>query len=95
MRRLVQACLLLAAATASTGCFVNQYSADPVRRYNQLFAQSSDLMLIEDDIERFWMLDQPSNLTPFRYYGLAPFNQVRRFKMAPEERGGFESRFLK
>lgn len=62
----------LAAATAlsSVGCFINMYSADPIRRYRQLFYQSEDLRLIEDDIERFWMIDQPTQLSLKRYSGM-------------------------
>ncbi|MFO0945840.1 MAG: hypothetical protein U1D30_07840 [Planctomycetota bacterium] len=62
--------LLALLATTSSGCFINEYSADPIRRYRQLFFQSEDLRLIEDDMERFWMLDNPSNLSPKRYHGL-------------------------
>lgn len=63
---------VLAAATAmsSVGCFLNMYSSDPIRRYRQLFFQSEDLRLIEDDIERFWMVDQPTQLSLKRYSGM-------------------------
>jgi hypothetical protein len=47
------------------------YSSDPVRRYRQLFNQSEDLRLLEDDLERFWMVDQPSHLSLKRYHGQA------------------------
>jgi hypothetical protein len=62
--------LLLSAALSSTGCFMNMYSPEPVRRYRQLFFQSEDLRHIEDEIERFWMIDQPSALSFKRYSSL-------------------------
>ena len=94
MRRLFAVGVLVAAAVSSTGCFYNMYSADPIRRYQQLFNQSSDLMLIEDEVERFWQVDLPSNLTPYRYHGFS-LATPRRFRMSASERPGFETRFLK
>lgn len=70
MRRSVQSCVLAAvAAVGMSGCFINMYSSDPIRRSRQLFNQSEDLRLIEDDWERFWMVDQPSHLSLKRYHG--------------------------
>lgn len=78
MRRNLVLGLLAVLAASSSGCFVNQYSADPIRRYRQLFFQSQDLALIEDDWELFWMLDQPSQLSELRYNGLgAPQARTR------------------
>jgi len=54
---------------ASTGCAHAIFSADPVRRNNQLLNKSEDLRLIQDEWERFWMLDQPSHMTPYRTHG--------------------------
>lgn len=72
MRRvLLSGVLAMLAATSSSGCFLNMYSSDPIRRYRQLLFQSQDLRLMEDDIERFWMIDQPSNLSLKRYNGMA------------------------
>lgn len=93
MRRLLPACLL-GLALLSTGCFINQYSSDPIRRYQQLFYQSQDLRLIEDDVERFWQLNQPSQLSLRRYNGLGD-PEARRFRLSRQDRGGFEARFLK
>lgn len=70
MRRRSFLGLIALLAASSSGCFVNEYSADPIRRYRQLFFQSQDLHLMEDDVERFWMLDNPSTLSPKRYNGL-------------------------
>lgn len=70
MRRVFAGLLVLVTAVSSSGCFLNMYSADPLRRYRQLFFQSEDLRLIEDEIEHFWMIDQPSALSLKRYSGL-------------------------
>ena len=96
MLRIFGVGLLIAAATGSVGCFWNMYSADPIRRYNQLFNQSVDLMLIEDEVERFWQVDQPTNLSPYRYNGFAFGTPLpRKFRFSQTERPGFETRFLK
>lgn len=80
MRRVFMMGLLTVLTTiSSTGCFVNMYSTDPVRRYRQLFFQSEDLRLLEDDMERFWMIDQPSNLSDKPYHGFGKPAARRRF----------------
>jgi len=53
----------------STGCVHAIFSSDPVRRNQQLIYQSENLRLIKDEWERFWMLDQPSHMTPYRTHG--------------------------
>lgn len=71
MRRVFLTCLLgIVTASSTAGCFLNMYAAEPIRRYRQLFFQSQDLALMEDDMERFWMIDQPSQLSLKRYNGL-------------------------
>ncbi|MCL2742431.1 MAG: hypothetical protein FWE67_01120 [Planctomycetaceae bacterium] len=54
---------------SSTGCLVPMYSGDPKRRNKQLLYNSENLRLIHDEWERFWFLDQPSHLTPYRTHG--------------------------
>ena len=65
--------LLLAAAVmvsfANTGCFVNQYSSDPMVRMEQQLIDSENLRHAHDEWRRFWMNDQPSHLTPYRIHG--------------------------
>src|SRR5829696_9875394 len=91
MRRVVQLCLLAVVSAGGTGCFWNQYSSDPIRRYQQLYHESQNLRLIEDDIERFWMLDQPSQLSLRRYNGFgAP--EARSYRISRQDKGGFETR---
>ena len=69
MRRLCLLMLLCLATSTSVGCIIPAYSADPQRRSRQLLHTSEDLRLLMDDWERFWMLDQPSHLTPTRNHG--------------------------
>jgi len=45
------------------------YSGDPVKRTDQLIFTSEDLRNILMEWERFWFLDQPSHLTPYRVHG--------------------------
>jgi hypothetical protein len=81
MRRVILAGLIaLATATSTTGCFVNQYAADNVRRYRQLFFQSEDLRAIEDDMDLFWQLDAPSQLTHRMYHGFGSPAARSRFR---------------
>jgi len=58
--------LLLA---TGTGCILPIYSADPVRRTQQLIFTSENLRLILDEWERIWFLDQPDHMTPYRTHG--------------------------
>ena len=53
----------------SSGCVHAIFSGDPVRRNNQMLMKSEDFRQIHDEWERFWMLDQPSHMTPYRTHG--------------------------
>lgn len=70
MRRLVCG-LLLSAALISTnvGCILPAFSGSPERRARQLLATSENMRLLLDEWERFWLLDQPSHLTPYITHG--------------------------
>ena len=96
MRRVwITGLLAVVTATSSAGCFLNMYSADPIRRYRQLFYQSEDLRLLEDDLERFWMIDQPSQLSLKRYHGLgAPAADSTRW-LTSKEREELRDRSLR
>ena len=61
--------LLGFALLGSTGCIHSIFSGDPGRRDTQLIHSSEGLRLIQDEWERFWMLDQPSHMTPYRTHG--------------------------
>ena len=54
---------------SSAGCFVNQYSSDPMVRMEQELIDSENLRQMHDEWRRFWMNDQPSHLTPYRIHG--------------------------
>ncbi len=68
MRRWLCAALLLG-SLASTGCILPMYSANPSRRAEQLVNTSEDLRLMLQEWERFWQIDQPSHMTPYRVHG--------------------------
>lgn len=69
MRRLLFSALLGLTLFSNVGCLIPAYSPQPVRRTRQLIFTSEDLRAILDEWERFWFLDQPSHLTPFRVHG--------------------------
>ena len=69
MRKVLLATLLGLSLGSSIGCLIPAYSADPVRRTQQLIYTSENLRLFLDDWERVWLLDQPSHLTPNRVHG--------------------------
>ncbi len=69
MRRLLLALACGLLVTTTVGCIIPAYSADPVRRTQQLIFTSENLRLILDEWERLWMLDQPDHMTPYRTHG--------------------------
>ncbi len=64
---LALACGMLLGTTA--GCIIPAYSADPVRRTQELMFTSENLRLILDEWERMWFLDAPDHMTPYRTHG--------------------------
>ncbi len=46
-----------------------RYAAFPPKRVEELLVDSENLRQAGDEIERFWFLDQPSHMTPFRTHG--------------------------
>jgi hypothetical protein len=69
VRRTLQTAILALTLLGTTGCFVPIYSAIPERRVQQLLFTSEDLRNIIDEWERFWLIDQPSHLSPVRVHG--------------------------
>ena len=73
MKRSLAALTLAAAVLAlGDGCApvpLPRYAAYTPKRVEELLNDSENLRLIGDDWERFWFLDQPSHLTPFRAHG--------------------------
>ena len=55
--------------STAVGCMIPAYSADPVRRTQQLMFTSENLRLVLDEWERIWFLDQPDHQTPYRTHG--------------------------
>jgi hypothetical protein len=73
MRKVVLALFLAwGALAAGPGCApvpLPHYAAQPQRRVEQLLVDSENLRQAGDEWNRFWFLDQPSHLTPFRTHG--------------------------
>ena len=69
MRKAVYLLLAATLLATSTGCIIPMYSADPIRRAQQLIYTSEDLRAITDELERIWFLDQPSHMKPYRTHG--------------------------
>ncbi|MCS7046198.1 MAG: hypothetical protein NZO58_07570 [Gemmataceae bacterium] len=69
MRRLVLAAVIGFGFLANSGCIINQYSSDPNDRMQELLNESENLRQIQGEWRRFWMIDQPSHLTPIRVHG--------------------------
>jgi hypothetical protein len=69
MRRHVLPALLGAVLLVNSGCMLNIWSGDPVRRTREMMNVSEDLRVIQDEWERIWFIDQPSHLTPQRVHG--------------------------
>ena len=68
-QKLLLAVLLGVLVMGSTGCIHAIYSGDPNQRNRQLIYTSENLRLIGEEWERFWLLDQPNHMTPFRTHG--------------------------
>ncbi len=74
MRKPLAALALVVAilALAGEGCApvpLPHYAAFGPKRVEELLVDSENLRLAGDDWERFWFLDQPTHLTPFRTHG--------------------------
>jgi hypothetical protein len=69
MRRSLLLAAVFALTLLNTGCFLNAYSSDPNERMHQMLNQSENLRQLQKEWERFWLLDQPSHLTPDRVHG--------------------------
>ena len=69
IRKWLLAIVAVCSLSASTGCIVPIYSADPGRRAKQLIYTSENLRSILDEWERLWFLDMPSHMTPHSVHG--------------------------
>jgi hypothetical protein len=71
-KTLAAAALVVAALALSEGCApvpLPHYAAFAPTRAEELLVDSENLRMAGADWERFWFLDQPSHLTPFRTHG--------------------------
>ena len=68
MRRVLYLAVV-ATGLLNAGCLLNAYPSNPERRTMVLMNQSENLRQIEAEMEKFWMVDQPSHLTPERVHG--------------------------
>lgn len=71
-RSLAALAMVVATLALSEGCApvpLPHYAAYQPKRVEELLVDSENLRLAGDDWERFWFLDQPSHLTPFRTHG--------------------------
>jgi hypothetical protein len=69
MRRLIFATLLGVAMSTNVGCILPIYSGDPTLRTEQLIFQSENFRALLAEWERFWFVEQPDHMTPFRVHG--------------------------
>jgi len=69
-RKLILAALAIGACLPAIGCLpLNAYDSDPNGRMRQLINQSEDLRQVQQEKNRFWFTNQPSNLTYARLSG--------------------------
>jgi hypothetical protein len=69
MRNLLIALALGLSVSALSGCAIPAYSGDPATRTEELIYTSENLRQVLDEWRRFWFLDQPSHMTPYRTHG--------------------------
>ncbi len=69
MRRFLLATLLAISLSSNVGCILPIYDADPTVRAKQLIYNAEDLRSMRNEWHRFWFLDQPDHLTPYRVHG--------------------------
>ena len=64
MRRCMVLGILAIVGFSNTGCLLNEYSPDPTIRVSELVNESENLRQMGREWRVFWMIDQPSHLTP-------------------------------
>ena len=69
MRKLILALTMGWLVAATSGCALPAYSGDPTRRAQEEIYSSENLRLLQDEWERFWLLDEPDHQTPYRTHG--------------------------
>ena len=69
MRRILFAATLGLYFLVAPGCIIPAYNGDPVIRTEELIFTSEGLRHLLEEWRRFWFLDQPDHLTPYRTHG--------------------------
>ena len=69
MRKMLWGLVFGLLVSATAGCIIPAYSADPSRRTQELLFTSENLRLLLDEWERVWFLDMPDHCTPYRTHG--------------------------
>jgi hypothetical protein len=69
MKRLLMLAAFASVALANSGCLFSPLGSDPNTRMNSLLNQSENLRQARDEWSRFWMVNEPSHLTPERVDG--------------------------
>ncbi len=68
-QRLCLLILICGCLSTTVGCLIPAYSGLPTRRAEQMIYTSENFRALVDEWERFWLLDQPSHLSPYRVHG--------------------------
>jgi hypothetical protein len=69
MRKMLWGLVFGLLVSATAGCIIPAYSADPSRRTQELLFTSENLLLLLEEWERVWFLDMPDHCTPYRTHG--------------------------
>jgi hypothetical protein len=69
MRRLCLLVVFLVLSLGNTGCFINMWSSDPNDRLKEELIVSENLRQAKNEWRRFWLLDEPSHMTPSSLHG--------------------------
>ena len=69
MRKWLFSIVLVGLSLSNTGCILPIYSGDPAERTEQLIYTSENLRNFKDEWFRFWLIDQPSHMSPVRTHG--------------------------
>jgi len=68
-RQLCWMLLVCSSLMPMVGCIIPAYSALPQKRAEQLIYTSENLRALVQEWERFWFMDQPDHMTPYRVHG--------------------------
>jgi hypothetical protein len=69
MRRWLCGIILGCSLMPLVGCVIPAYSALPQRRAEQMIYTSENLRNLLGEWERFWFMESPDHMTPYRVHG--------------------------